>query len=475
MTNDMIELTAEQSNIYSVQKNGKCLATCPKEIEQLMGMYLLMGIVQMPGVRYYWEKETRYGPVAHVMSRNRFQAHLTNLHFVNTEEVTDSDKSDKLWKLRPILDMLRNQCRLITPEEHQSIDEMMVPYKGRYSQIRQYIKGKPNPWGFKIWGRCSASGLLHDFDVYQGKSGQRSTYDLGVGGDIVIQLCETLEKQKGYKIYADNLFSSMHLMLRMIDDGFHYTGTLRANRLGGCEMTKEKDLKKKGRGSFDFRVETDSNIVCVRWMDTKAVTLMSTYAGPNPLDKARRWDKTKKEYVEVDRPHIVTEYNSYMGGIDLLDSCVARYKYLMRSRRWYIILFWHTITLAVINAWLLYRRDCKLVNIAKKNVLNLRRFQACIATSLIEVNASRKRVGRPSNDVDPSTPSLQSPKVRRLVRIEPNIDARFDEVGHWPKKADKRRRCAKCKNIKTDTTCEKCNVPLCFTEKNDCYRSYHTK
>ena len=174
------------------------------------------------------------------MSRNRFQAQLTNIHFVNNEEVTDADKSDKLWKLRPILDMLRNQCLKIIPDEHQSVDEIIVTYKGRYSQIRQYIKGKPNLWGFKIWGRCSISGLLHDFDVYQGKSGQRSKYDLGVGGDIVLQLCET-----GYNIYADNLFSSMELMLKLADGGFHYTRTVRANRLDGCEMMIETNLREK--------------------------------------------------------------------------------------------------------------------------------------------------------------------------------------------------------------------------------------
>ena len=77
---------------------------------------------------------------------------------------------------------------------------------------------------------------------------------------------------------------------------------------------------------------------------------MSTYAGIHPLDKTKRWDKAKNEFIEIDRPFIVTEYNTYMGGIDLLDSFVARYKFGMRSRGWYIILFWHTVTQAVVNA-----------------------------------------------------------------------------------------------------------------------------
>ena len=57
---------------------------------------------------------------------------------------------------------------------------------------------------------------------------------------------------------------------------------------------------KKRRGSQDYRVETTTNVICLRWLDTKAVTLMSNYCGSEPLDKARRWDKGTKEYIQVD-------------------------------------------------------------------------------------------------------------------------------------------------------------------------------
>ena len=132
MTDDMMELTAEQTNIYSLQTKGRCVNTNKKELEQLMGMYLKMGIVQMPGIRVYWEKDTRYGPVSDVMStcRNRFQALLTSIHFVDNETVLDEQKKDKLWKLRPLLDMFKSKCRLITPGEHQSIVDTVAMMGG---------------------------------------------------------------------------------------------------------------------------------------------------------------------------------------------------------------------------------------------------------------------------------------------------------------------------------------------------------
>ena len=62
----------------------------------------------------YWSQQLRYSSVADVMSRNRFQLLLENLHFVNNDE---TDKNDKLARIRPIVDIVRNQCIEIEPEE----------------------------------------------------------------------------------------------------------------------------------------------------------------------------------------------------------------------------------------------------------------------------------------------------------------------------------------------------------------------
>jgi hypothetical protein len=67
------------------------------------------------------------------------------------------------------------------------VDDIMVSFKGR-SSLKQYIQGKPNPWGFKLWGRAGASGVLYDFDDYQGKTGRQREDYIGVGGDTVLQM-----------------------------------------------------------------------------------------------------------------------------------------------------------------------------------------------------------------------------------------------------------------------------------------------
>ena len=113
-------------------------------------MFFRMGIVKMPRARSYWEHEARYSLVADAMSGNRFEKLVSALHFKNNLDVTEQEKTEKLWKLRPWLTKLREHFLKIPPEEHNSVDEIMVSFKGK-SSIKQYTRGKPNPWGFKLW------------------------------------------------------------------------------------------------------------------------------------------------------------------------------------------------------------------------------------------------------------------------------------------------------------------------------------
>ena len=49
----MLPDMAYQPNLYSTQKNVKSINTSTKELEQLMGVYLRMGLVIMSNQRSY--------------------------------------------------------------------------------------------------------------------------------------------------------------------------------------------------------------------------------------------------------------------------------------------------------------------------------------------------------------------------------------------------------------------------------------
>ena len=66
-------------------------------------------------------------------------------------------------------------------------------------------------------------------------------------------------------------FCSYDLMVKLDKKGFRATGTVRENRFKKCTITSITEVKKKPRGSFDFRSHV--NIEVVRWNDNSVVTL----------------------------------------------------------------------------------------------------------------------------------------------------------------------------------------------------------
>lgn len=172
------------------------------------------------------------------------------------------------------------------------------------------MPAKPHKWGFKMWGRAGQSGYLYDFDVCQGpENPDKERSDVGVTGDVVLKMTSTLPAGRNHKVFADNYFTSVLLVNHLKERGIHYIGTVRMNRVQDCNMMDEKELKKKGRGSMDFRVNQE-NIIIVRWFDNKAVNLLSSYVGIEPTGSVKRWDRKTKTHIMVPRPAIVEAYKS---------------------------------------------------------------------------------------------------------------------------------------------------------------------
>ncbi|KAK2715428.1 hypothetical protein QYM36_010141 [Artemia franciscana] len=66
-------------------------------------------------------------------------------------------------------------------------------------------------------------------------------------------------------------------------------------------------MEAQGRGSNEWRVEPQSNVVVVKWYDKRPIRLISTYAAVDPEDTYERWDAMRKEHIKVKRSHRVKE------------------------------------------------------------------------------------------------------------------------------------------------------------------------
>ena len=175
---DLSKLLAEQTNLYSVQKNGKNITKTEGEIKQFIGIQMLMSLVDLPSYMMYWAREPRYHPIADVMPINRYKKLKQYLYFSDNSKIDHAEnKKSKLYEIHPVIDHVRNNCRTIKPEIKNSIDEQIIPAKTKYSDISQYNPKKPVKWGFKNFVRSGSSGIMYDFFIYCGKtkSGEKCT------------------------------------------------------------------------------------------------------------------------------------------------------------------------------------------------------------------------------------------------------------------------------------------------------------
>ena len=137
---------------------------------------VMMGIHILPRVENYWSTDDKLNVpcIFRLTSRTRFEKLGQYLRVNNRADYAPRGQPgfDPLFKVRPLLEIFREQCSLYKPGRAISIDEAMVKFNGRLF-FKQYMKSKPTPWGIKVW--CSAdptSGYLLDFNVYKGKAQQ---------------------------------------------------------------------------------------------------------------------------------------------------------------------------------------------------------------------------------------------------------------------------------------------------------------
>ncbi|KAF0756258.1 Uncharacterized protein FWK35_00032807 [Aphis craccivora] len=207
--------------------------------------------------------------------------------------------------------------------------------------------------------------------------------------------------------------------------GILANGTARINRMSGCQFKSDKEFKKEGRCTYDSKFDTNSGIVGCKWFDNKFVHLFSNYIGPKPTDEVQRWSITSKTRIPVQRPAVVKEYNSFMGGVDLHNMPVEIYR------------------------------------------INIRNFAqyALILSGKIKV----KKRGKPSSSN--STP----PQKKYKTSTKPVNDIRFYCYEHWPGNLDNKQRCKHCIKAYSRTWCSKCKLALCYTGPCNYFKDYHQK
>lgn len=440
---DMTELYAQQD------KGDHTFSVTIEEIRCFLAILLLSGYINVPRWRMLWEtnSETYNNMVANAMRRNRFEQIKRYCHCSDNQNL---QAGDKFAKVRPLMAMLNEKYLNFTQfQQHLSVDESMVPYFGRHG-AKQFLRGKPIRFGYKMWALCDSIGYLIQFEPYQGKVENRSNTDLGVGGSVVMDLISELPQQP-FKLYCDRFFSSLKLVNRLQNSGIGMTGTIMGNRIENSPIVSPDILKKQSRGTFDYRTDTTTNCTVTTWNDNRVVTIVSSVDPVFPIGKANRWVSSEKRKIPVNQPNVIAKYNKYMGGVDRMDQNIENYRIGIRSKKWWWPIFAFCIDTSIHNAWQLHRRS----NTSEQlDLLTFRRRIVCVYLrkyGILPVGGGRPKT---SKELDKRVPN----------------DVRFDRIDHWIVSAEKQNRCGLCRKNATKA-CEKCKVNL----HDFCFKNWHTK
>ncbi|XP_033847302.1 piggyBac transposable element-derived protein 4-like [Periophthalmus magnuspinnatus] len=391
----------------------------PEELKKFIGLLLYMGVMNLPKMTDFWRKQTIFEVLlpATVMTRDRFKSILSFFHISDPEEDGQNDlargteKYDVLHRVQPLLEMLRTHCMAVYhPRQHISVDERMVATKARLS-FKQYMRDKPTKWGLKFF-------VLVDKNGY------------------------TVE----YQLYTGNPLLFRHLG----QQGFGACGTYRQGRIGVPTTTENALTKRSPRGSI--RWLRDGDLLFVKWMDTREVSMCtnvhSVYAGETVLRWRKKADGTY-ERVPIPRPTAVGEYNRYMGGVDTSDQLLGTNTVHRKTRRWYITVFQHMLDMAVTNSFIIFK---EMSTIRGERPPTRQDFQEMLTSQLLGVPLKTKPKVPTSNHLPVPTSSGQSKRQKASMG---------------------RRQCVLCRRC-TPWQCEECKVGLCLQVDRNCFRMYHT-
>lgn len=291
--------------------------------------------------------------ISEVMSRNRWEEILRCLHLVDNSTVVRDVKDpnfDRLAKTRWLLDMFMVVSEEIYNLEREiTVDECVIPYKGRYCFIRQFMSDKPVRFGIKAWLLASSkSRFVWRIEIYFGAG--TGTEEHGLGCHVVERLVQGLH-HRGHCLVVDNLFASVNLFHELMVQGIWATGTVRRTSKNLPEgLYRESD--NAVRGSMLIRTHVFRQMGVVSWQDSKFVTLLSTAAAPwEPNVKVLRRIEGLRGQLVVPSSPMHCHYVEYMRGVDVTDQIRGNYSSQLRCHKWWLKIFHFVVDQSMVNSY----------------------------------------------------------------------------------------------------------------------------
>ncbi|XP_066952532.1 piggyBac transposable element-derived protein 2-like [Macrobrachium rosenbergii] len=112
------------------------------------------------------------------------------------------------------------------------------------------------------------------------------------GSKVVLKMLEAVADPESHTVFFDNYFTGYELLVHLGNIGFQASGTLRENRLKNCTLKSTNDMKKETRGSYDYRFDTNEEVL----MLSKGLSTILALSVPDDHSL-----KPSAEFLEVPR------------------------------------------------------------------------------------------------------------------------------------------------------------------------------
>ncbi|XP_019750737.1 piggyBac transposable element-derived protein 4-like isoform X2 [Hippocampus comes] len=466
----VVRTIIDNTNANAEKKQAKAksfrwkLLTVP-EFYVFIAVVIFTGIVKVPDRDDYWTKRWPYNfsfP-RNAMSRDRFEAILWSLHLSDPK---DNDKKesrkgirlhDRLFKIKPLYTDIVSACKAnFQPQKNISINQRVVP-SARITAKPQCTNGKASALGFKLLVLAdSLTAYTWNFFVCSEKT-VSSTIGQSLRDRTIMDIVDPSRLGGGYKLFVNNFYSSPTLFRDLQKFNIGCCGPIRKNQVG-FPKTTENDLPAKAEKG-DLRWLRKADLLFVKWMGPQKVTMCSSLhvACSGQTMKSKVKVNGGRQMKRITIPDAVQDYNRHKGGVDLSGDYTVHHKTI----KWYKTFFFHFVEIAVVNAFILHKELIALQNEpTMQKPLTQQVFRERLAASMLELD------GKTTAPPTPSPP--------------PAAGAEASQVTCMPTffQGNCRKYCRRCHamgttRVKTKVYCRKCEVPLCFTQKKNCFQLWH--
>ena len=381
------------------------------EIRGWLGICILMGCKRLPSVRQYWMRSQPflYCPlISSIMSLDRWELIMRCLHLVDNNCVVrdvNDPRFDRIAKTRWLVEMFVTVSKEIYNLEREiTVDECVIPYKGRYCFIRQFMPDKPVRFGIKVWLLASSkSRFVWQMEVYFGEGTCAGSH--GLGYHVVERMVRGLEN-RGHCLVIDNFFASVNLFHELMCKGIWATGTVRRtskNLPNGLYREPDSNV----RGSMVIWNHVHRQMGVVSWQDKKLVTLLSTAAAPwEPNSKVLRRIPGLHGQLIVPSSPMHRQYVEYMRGVDVTDQLRGNYSSQLRCHKWWVKIFHFIVDQTMVNSYVTWVRQMEDLGLPVTSHLA---FKIAVGKHLAAAAILARRKGRA-----PPEPRLRRPPLYTL-------------------------------------------------------------